>query len=228
MTLGRCADLLIRLIYLSSSLVCAVLLAALTACSSAPPPPDWQMNARDSLERALEAYLTGNGRVEARAFDHARAELARTGRADLLARAELMRCAARVASLELAPCTGFEVLRGDAAVPERAYADYLAGHLQAQDVALLPSQHRAVARGDLSLPDATDPLARLVAAGVLLQAGRASPQLVAQAVDTASAQGWRRPLLAWLEVQARLAEQGSDAVEAARIRRRIQLVQGTP
>jgi hypothetical protein len=73
-----------------------------------------------------------------------------------------------------------------------------------------------------------DPLSRLVAAGALFQSGRASPAVVAQAVDTASAQGWRRPLLAWLGVQARLAEQASDADGAARIRRRIQLVQGKP
>jgi hypothetical protein len=201
--------------------------ALLTACSSTPPP-DWQMNARGSLERSLDAYLSGNNRVAASEFDRARAELARTGRPDLLARAELMRCASRVASLVLEPCTGFEALRTDAAPPERAYADYLAGRLQPQDAALLPPQHRGVAGGDSALPDAADPLARLVAAGVLLQAGRASPVVVAQAVDTASAQGWRRPLLAWLGVQARLAEQRGEAAEAARIRRRIPLVQDTP
>lgn len=166
--------------------------------------------------------------MEAREFERAHDELARTGRPDLLARAELMRCASRVASLVLTPCTGFEALRADAAPPERAYADYLGGRLQAQDAALLPPQHREIAQGGMVLPDAADPLARLVAAGVLLQAGRAGPEVVVQAVDTASRQGWRRPLLAWLEVQAGLAEQRGDAVEAARSRRRIRLVHGTP
>jgi hypothetical protein len=61
---------------------------------------------------------------------------------------------------------------------------------------------------------------------VLFRAGRASPAVVRQAVDTASAQGWRRPLLAWLGVQAQLAEKGGDAEEAARLRRRIALTQG--
>jgi hypothetical protein len=42
-------------------------------------------------------------------------------------------------------------------------------------------------------------------------------------MDTASAQGWRRPLLAWLNVQAQRAEQGGDSEEAARLRRRIAL-----
>jgi hypothetical protein len=62
----------------------------LTACAGAPPPPDWQMNAKGSLDRAAEAYLSGNSRREALEFARARAELARTGRADLLARSELL------------------------------------------------------------------------------------------------------------------------------------------
>ena len=72
-----------------------------------------------------------------------------------------------------------------------------------------------------------DPLSQLVAAGVLFQKGQASPAVVQQAVDTASAQGWRRSLLAWLNVQAQLAEKGGDPDAAARLRRRIALTQGT-
>ena len=208
---------------------CVVLIAALLAgCSSSAPAPDWQMNARGSLERSLQAYLSGNNRVEASEFARARTELLRTGRADLLARAELMRCAGRVASLVLEPCAGFEALRADAAAPEQAYADYLAGRLPPQDAALLPPGQRDIAAGGHALPDSGEPLSRLVAAAVLLQSGSASPAVVTQAVDIASAQGWRRPLLAWLGVQARLAEQGGDADAAARIRRRMALVLGEP
>lgn len=210
-------------------LLCAACAAGLLgACRSGPPVPDWQSAAKDSLDRALQAYLVGRTKVEAAEFARARGELQRTGRPDLVARAELMRCAARTASLVLEPCAGFEALRADAAPAERAYADYLAGRLSPQDAALLPPQHRTVASGGSSLPDGAEPLARLVAAAVLLQAGRASPTVVAQAVETASAQGWRRPLLAWLGVQARLAEQGGDADAAARIRRRIDLVPAAP
>jgi hypothetical protein len=71
----------------------------------------------------------------------------------------------------------------------------------------------------------TDPLSQLVAAGVLLQTGKANPAVIAQAIDTASAQGWRRPLLAWLGVQAQRAEQGGDLDEAARLRRRMDITQ---
>lgn len=206
-------------------------LALLAACSSAPPVPDWQTNAKGAMDRATAAYLRGETRIAQTEFESARRELARTGRTDLLARAALMRCAARVASLDVSPCAEFELLRADAAAPERAYADYLAARVQPQDVALLPPQHRAVATASANDAEAAlrridDPLARLVAAGVLFQSERANPGVVALAVDTASEQGWRRPLLAWLQVQATLAEKAGDTAEAERLRRRIAVVQG--
>jgi hypothetical protein len=97
----------------------------LGACASQPPPLDWQMNAQAASERAVAAYLAGNTRVEALEFERMRRETARTGDATLMARAELLRCATRVASLVFEPCAGFEALRPDAAPAERAYADYL-------------------------------------------------------------------------------------------------------
>ena len=204
------------------------LLAMLLAgCANNPPPPDWQMNARDAMQRAVDAYLSGQSKVELVEFARARAELARTGRADLLARLELVRCATRVASLVFEACPGYDVLANDAAAPERAYAAYLGGQLQAGDLPLLPPQHRALAApgaASTGLQDLADPRTRLVAAGVLLRNGAADPLVITIAIDTASAQGWRRPLLAWLGLQAQRAQQAGDVVEAARIRRRMDLV----
>ncbi|MBT9459655.1 MAG: hypothetical protein IV097_23770 [Burkholderiaceae bacterium] len=196
----------------------------LAGCASGPPPPDWQMNAKSSLERATEAYLSGNTRVEVAEFARARAELARTGRADLLARAELTRCAARVASLEFDDCPAFAALAQDAQPAERAYANYLAGKATSADTALLPNAQRDLAGGVAAVAAMPEPLSRLVAAGVLLRSGRAEPALYVVAADTASAQGWSRPLLAWLHLQAQRAEAAADAELAARLRRRIELV----
>ena len=196
----------------------------LSACAGGPKVPDWSINAVGHAERFAEAWLRGDARVEAREFALARAELTRTGRPELVARIELTRCATRVASLVFEPCAGFEPLRADAGEAERAYDRYLSGaSLTAAEIALLPEQHRLAAGNATALPSADDPFARLIAAGVLLRRGAASPAVVQQAADTASAQGWRRPLLAWLGVQARLADERGDADEAARLRRRMDL-----
>ena len=198
--------------------------AWVVACSSTPPPPDWQMNAKSALDRGVAAYLAGNTRLEALEFARARADLASTGRTDLLARAELTRCAARVASLVFDDCPGFAELAQDAPSAERAYANYLAGTGSAQDAALLPAAQRDAAAGNASadtLSRMPDPLARLVAAGVMLRSGRAQPAVFSVAADTASAEGWSRPLLAWLSVQAQRADAAGESAEAERLRRRI-------
>lgn len=212
-------------------LACAALVVG---CASGPPPPDWQANAKSAIDQATAAYLVGDSAGELRAFERAREQIARTGRPELMARAELMRCAAHVASLVFEPCPGFEALRRDAAAPERAYADHLAARpLSREDIERLPPAQQAVARalasGDASAANVQgidDPLSRLIAVALLFQAGKASPATITLAADTASAQGWRRPLLAWLEVLALRAERGGAADEAARLRRQIQLVQG--
>ena len=208
----------------------AMLAAAvsLSGCASAPKSADWQLNAKGAMERAVAAYLEGNNRVEAAEIAKAREEISSTGRTDLMARAELLACASRVASLVFEVCAGFEKLRQDAPPAERAYADYLAGTLQPQDISLLPknqqiSAQAAILRARPAPESIADPLARLVAAGAVFQAGQASPALVQSAVDAASSQGWRRPLLAWLGVQQALAEKAGDGVEAARVQRRIAL-----
>jgi hypothetical protein len=200
--------------------------ALLAACGGQPRAPEWQMNAHGALERYEQAFLSGSTAAADAEFKRARRELAATGQAPLVARAELTRCGLQVASLAFEPCTGFETLRADASDVERAYAGYLAGTLPASAAALLPAQHRAIASGGADIAGIKDPLSRLVAAGVLLRAGRANPQTLQLASDTASAQGWRRPLLAWLGARALRAEQAGAADEAQRLRRRMALVAG--
>ena len=188
-----------------SSLVAPLAIAALlAACSSAPPPPDWQLNANQSMQAFQRYYLLGDRRAEAE-FARARAELASTGREDLVARAELVRCAVRAASLEFDECPGFEALRAAARPEELAYRAYLSGK----------GAHTST----------EDPLSRLVAAAVRFRSG-ADPASIEAAIEIASSQGWRRPLLAWLGVQLKRAESAGDGEAAARLRRRIELVSG--
>ena len=77
------------------------------------------------------------------------------------------------------------------------------------------------------LPAAADPLAQLVAAGALFKAGRITPSDIEIATETASGQGWRRPLLMWLGVSLQRARAAGDTAAAARIERRIALAAGT-
>lgn len=179
--------------------VCFALL--LTACAGVPPPPDWQANAHAALAAYSSAYLAGRERIARQELTLARREVARTGDASQIARVELTACALALASLDFQPCTAFDALAQDADGAARAYADYLAGRWEELDPRLLPPPHQAVpgSRDVLAtLAAIDDPRARLIAAAALLRIGRLPPQGIALAIETASRQGWRRPLLAWL------------------------------
>ena len=164
------------------------------------------MSAVQAMQAFERQYFAGHTDAAEREFSEVRSQLGRTGRADLVARAELRRCAVRAAALEFDDCPGFERLRAEAAREELAYRDYLDG------------------KG--SFKSGEEPLSRLVAAAVDVKRGSVTPAQITQAVDTASAQGWRRPLLAWLGVQLKRAEAAGDGEAAARIRRRMDLVSG--
>ena len=234
-----------RLLSKQRSLVLAGL-TLLGACASQPPTPDWQANAFAALKGFSSAYLSGNSRLADAELARARSEIARTGRADLMARAELTHCAVRVASLEFDGCASYQPLAPEVTPEEQAYAAFLNGQWANLKPALLPAQYRswvtragapAIATNEKGSPAAPgisqlttleDPLARLVAAGVLLQTQRLNPADIEVAVDAAASQGWRRPLLAWLGVQRQRADAAGDTATSARLQRRINLVLQLP
>ncbi|MDB5898674.1 MAG: hypothetical protein JWP41_2276 [Ramlibacter sp.] len=199
----------------------------LAACGNKPRQPDWLVNADGAQERFERAYLSGNDRVATSEFTRFRHEVASTAQPALVARAELTRCAVRVASLDLGPCTAFESLRPDASDAERAYADFLAGApLAPAQAKLLPEEYRGIAGGAggaAALKGMKNPVSRVIAAGVLLRSEKADPEVLQIATDTASEQGWRRAVLAWLGAQAMRAEKAGAVEEAARLRRRMEL-----
>ena len=206
----------------------------LSACASGPAPQVWESNAQSALQNASTAYLTGNARVEEQDFARALRELRATGRADLVATAELTRCAARAASLVFDDCPAYLPLAIDVGAEQRAYADYLAGRWQGLNVAMLPKHHAGVVANPTTaaaLSQTKDPLSLLVAAGMLLKHGNLTQasldEVTLTAIQTASNQAWRRPLLAWLGVQIKSAESKGDAAQVASLKRRLDLILNT-
>jgi hypothetical protein len=206
----------------------AVLLLA--ACAGGPPPPEWQSQAHSSLEKFRQYYLEGNSRLAQRSFAQAQAALASTGRPELAARAELVRCALGTAALDVDACAAVASAASDATAEDRAYGAFLGGEWPVRDAGKLPAQYRDVATArdeaarNRAMRNIADPVSRLVGAGALFRAAQLSPDGLAAAVDTASAQGYRRPLLAYLNVQAARARSAGDAALAESIQKRIDLV----
>lgn len=210
--------------------VCSLFLATLlSACGGTPPPADWKMNAVSLLEHAQQRWLEGDSKSADLALAKARNEIAKSGRIDLLARAELAACAAHIASLDFTACAAFDKLEADASANDKAYARFLAADWTGLEAKSLSAHYAGLisAKDDASanraVADIKDPLPRLIAAALLFRTGRADPVTLGAAVDSASERGWRRPLLAWLEVQKKRAQAGGNIEAAAMLQRRIDL-----
>lgn len=211
----------------------AVAAALGVACSHRPAAPEWEERAHEGFEQYQRSYFAGERTAE-RDFRKAADALASTGKVELRARGELIRCAFGTAALDFSSCERWRSLQSDADPGDRAYGALLSGAFANLDTKDLPPQYVPLAKAqgagarNEALKKIEDPLSRLIGAGALLRAGDLAPESVAVAVDTASGQGWRRPLLAWLTAQAKLAEAAGDTVALDRIRKRIDVVAPTP
>lgn len=213
--------------------VSVLITVLLAGCAGGPPPPDWKLDAHGGLENHAQRFLEGDSRLADMHFARARSEIARTGRLDLAARAELYRCGVRAAALDFSPCTAFDTLRPHATPEDLAYAAFLEGRWQDMNRKLLPAAYAGIpgageeAARLAALGAIQDPLSRLIAAGVLFRRGELPPAGLAEAARTSSDQGWRRPLLAWLRVLRGRAEAAGDSQALATLEQRIRLVESS-
>ena len=207
-------------------------LVLLTACGSGgPPPPDWKSDAADLIERYQKHALLGENLLAERYFEQAVAATGGAGRVAETARLWLVRCATRRAMLIDDACAGYaDLARFAPDSADQAYHRFVTLRWDAVDAGLLPAQHRDLVRAPADKRPAIvarieDPLARLLDASLLVMRQEADADTLVLATETASAQGWRQPLLTYLKLQHQQAAARGDAAEQARLAQRIQLVE---
>jgi hypothetical protein len=204
------------------------------ACGSLMPVPDWKDKAGRYLEEYTTAFLTGRELSTDPHFVKATREIAAGNDLRLLAIAYLTKYALHTASLERFDDSEFlkiERLEPDAA--DMAYCRFLQGNFADVDAAALPSRYagvlKAAARRDVALAAHEisamgDPLSRLVAAGVWVNHMPFDETILQTAIDTAAANGWRRPLWAYLEKLHAFYLEGGDQSKARAVKNRLELL----
>lgn len=211
------------------ALVCLILLSA--CGSGGPPPPDWKTDSADLIERYKKHALLGENTLAERYFQQAVAATGGAGQVAETARLWLVRCATRRAMLIDDACSGYvDLARIEPNAADQAYYQFLTLRWETTDIAQLPTQHRDLVRASPDtrrtlLNKIEDPLARLLDASLLVMRQESDNATLALAADTASAQGWRQPLLTYLKLQEKQAASLGQATEQARLARRIQLVE---
>ncbi len=214
------------------NLIPGVLLATLllSACSSRPPQPDWKKDSVSYVQKYNKAELKGENTLAERYFELALSAAAQAGGLEETARLHLIRCATRQASLTFAPCPAYQQLTRLAPNAEdAAYQRFINGDWEGLDSAKLPAQYRDFFSSQdtqkriQSVEKIADPLSRLIAISIAIQRKQSDPALLNMGAETASAQGWRKPLLVYLK----LLEQQSagDTLQQESLRARIKLVE---
>lgn len=204
----------------------------LSACGGGPPVPDWKMDSISLIERYKKAELKGNNLLAERYFEQAVDAVGKTAKLDETARLHLVRCATRQASLVFEPCTGYlEIARLSFNPENDAYYRFISGNWDKLDAGKLPAIYRDLlsVRENSKIPGALqridDPLSRLIAVSVTVMRKQADDVALALAADTASDQGWSRPLLVYLKLLEKRAALSEDKAGLEKLRTRIRLVE---
>jgi hypothetical protein len=205
----------------------------LCSCGSAPVPA-WKDKADRQLEDYKINFLAGKEDVTEPHFLKARKEIAASNDLNLLAVAYLTKYALHTASLESFDASEFARLhRLEPNATNMAYCHFLKGNFSAVDVNTLPMRYTGIVKAAVSkdvvlaareIAAIDDPLSRLIACGVWVKYVSNDESILQVAIHTASANGWRRPLWAYLTSLQTYYRDSGDKGKADIIKDRLEIL----
>lgn len=206
----------------------------IASCASTADVPAWKDKAWRYLEDYKSLFLAGKEDAAEPHFVKATREMAAGNDVQLLMTAYLTKCALHAASLERFETTDFaRAYRLEPNPANMAYCHFLKGNFSAVDLNVLPARYAGIVKAATArdavlaareLGAMDDPLSRLVACGVWVKYLPYDENILQTAIGTASANGWRRPLWAYLEtLQAYYLERG-DTGKAEAVKLRLDVI----
>ena len=207
-------------------------LLLVTACgSSGPPVPDWKSDSVDFIERYKKHALLGENTLAERYFQQALRATGGAGRVGETGRLWLVHCATHRASLLDDDCSEYaDLAKIETSVEDRAYYQFVTLNWNGLDATKLPAQYAALVKSDPARINAQiaaieDPLSRLLAASLVTLRGQADHATLVLAMETASRQGWRQPLLTYLKLLEKSAAERGATSEQQTYTVRIRLIE---
>lgn len=207
-------------------------LLILTACgSSGPPVPDWKSDSVDFIERYKKYALLGENTLAERYFQQALRATGGAGRVSETGRLWLVHCATRRASLLDDDCSEYvDLARIETSAEDRAYYQFVTLDWSGLDASKLPAQYTGLVKADAArintqIATIVDPLSRLLAASLVTLRRQADHATLILAMETASTQGWRQPLLTYLKLLEKSAIERGATGEQQAYALRIRLIE---
>ncbi|MBT8490661.1 MAG: hypothetical protein KJN62_06415 [Deltaproteobacteria bacterium] len=218
---------------LSRCITIIVFLLSLGGCSSTAVP-QWQTASFNHMETFKQYYLAGDERNAERYFSKAIAEIKKSGSMEILAKGYLTKYAVQAATLDA--IGGTEFLEINNVFPDRInmnFYTFLTGTFDTLDNEILPPRykHFILTFHDGTIDDLNhditqikDPLSRLVTVGLTIKHGRYNEATLKIALNTASVEGWKKALVAYLKQIRLLYENTGHTEKAERIHKQLNIL----
>lgn len=196
--------------------------------------PDWKNTGFNQLESYKKNALIGKDFIAESNFKKATDEIKRSGDLDTLAKAYINKFGVQAALLE--NIRDDEYLEIEEISPNPEYMNFfnfLKGLFMYVDGGRLPARYRGVFKAiqDNAIKDLEnqinridDPLSRLIAIGVAVKQKKYNEAILKSAADTASANGWKKALLVYLQQLQSFYEARQNQPKADKIKKTIQVL----
>lgn len=203
-------------------------------CISTKSIPKWTSTSFNNLEDFKINYLAGQENKAEMYFQKATEAIKKSGNLRLLSMAYLTKYAMQVAVLE--DFDDSQYLRIDVVDSDprnNNYYLFLKGKVSLLNDDALPKQYRPLLKvmrmgNEATLSDKIDkiddPVSKLVAIGFIIKYYSDNEGILNIAVEISSRNGWRKPLIVYLEKLKSFYEAKQDQEKARKIQQRIQLI----
>ena len=198
------------------------------------PIPDWKNASFNQLESYKKNYLIGKTKIAELHFSKAIEEIKKSGDLKIMTMAYLTKSAVNVAVLENFDDRDYLNLEAVQDDPEnKNFYNFLKGLFEQVDESLLPREYRGFLKTlrhggekdmEQEIAKIEEPLSKLIAAGLLVRQHRCPEMILKAAADTASENGWKKALVAYLTELQSFYETKKEMEKAANIQRRLQLI----
>ena len=203
-------------------------------CGTTKPATEWLSAGYHQMDNYKRNYLSGQDKIAGLQFNDALKEVKKSGDLEILARAYLIRMALQTATLQdLASAEYLKIEAANPSPPNRNFYAFLKGEVAQVDEKLLPAQYlgfietlRRQGEGERlrAIERLDDPLSQLIAVGILVRMGQDNEAVLQRAIATASVEGWKKALLAYLARLKAYYEGKQEKSKALAIEQRINLI----
>ncbi|MDI6776100.1 MAG: hypothetical protein QMD03_02485 [Syntrophales bacterium] len=214
--------------------LCLFAFSILLVGCGAKPVPNWKNVSFHQLESYKKSYLIGKVRIAELHFSKAIEEIKKSGDLNILAMAYLTKYAVNVAVLEDFDDRDYLQIDSVQHDPKnKNFYNFLKGVFDQVDERLLPGEYRNFLKTlrhgregamEQEIANIEDPLSKLIATGLLVRHHRCPEMILQVAADTASANGWKKALVAYLEKLQSIYEAKKEMEKAANVQKRLQLI----